>query len=80
MITHIKYVQEYLKSGAFPACYDVDIVVVHDEVVVTAGVEVVTNKTTTLHHCTVNRGYDVGAAKAGGHTVSGEFGDMAGPT
>ena len=69
-----------MKSGKFPTCYDTDIVVVYDEVAVTAQVETVTNKTLTLHHCTCNPGYDIGAAAAGNHTVDGEFGDLTGPT
>lgn len=68
-----------MKSGAFPACYDADMVIVYDEVSVAAGVEVTTNKTVTLHHCTCNPGYDVGAATAGNHTIDGEFGDLTGP-
>jgi len=68
-----------MKSGKFPTCYDADLVVVYDEVAITAQVEQITNKTVTLHHCTVNPGYDVGAAAAGNHTVDGECGDITGP-
>lgn len=68
-----------MKSGKFPACYDAAIVVVYDEVVVTAGVETITNKTVTLNHCTCNPGYDIGAATAGKHTIDGELGDVTGP-
>jgi hypothetical protein len=68
-----------MKSGKFPVCYDVDIVVVYCEVEVNANVESTTDKTVTLHHCTCNPGYDVTAAAAGNHTVDGEFADLTGP-
>lgn len=72
--------QVEMKAGKFPACYDVDIVVIHMEIVVNAGVETSTDKTTTLHHCTANAGYDVPAAAAGNVTIDGECGDVVGPT
>jgi len=66
-----------LCSGARPSLYDQDMTVVVQDVTVTAGSEVITSRTFTFHHVTLNGG--VSANNDGGESsrkISFEFGNV----
>ena len=65
-----------LEGGTVPACYDQDIVVKHQEVSVATGTETKSEKTTTFHHGTLNKGANVPSGDVGSRSIKFDFADV----